>query len=1057
MRIKPALVYSILFFLSGATGLVYELLWVRVLYQSFGSTIQSVTTVVAAYMGGLGLGAWGFGRIADRSTNPARLYGWLEIAIGVFGIISPLVLGLAHWIYIGTAGALALQGSGSVAVRFGLAALVLLIPTTLMGGTLPVLTRALMGHDRALLKPSLGRLYGLNTLGAMTGTAVAGFFLIEFVGVRASLFATAALNLGIGVAAIRFGRDQEVVLEPSTGNNLHQPPPTSTPLHNLALVLLALTAFASLLNEIAWTRVLVMIVGGSTYAFTLVLLVFLLGIGLGSVIVARRSLPPGETAAAAGVAQGVTGVGAALLFLFFGFLPTYIIAVFQLQGLDAASRLLLMGVAVGAVVLIPAIGMGMSFPLLTDLTARPGHARGADVGAAYALNTIGSILGAVLTGFVLVSVLGTQATLRLGLVLNGLASLTLAGFAGRGIAEGSTEDRRLRVRVLSAGILGMLAIVVAVAGPGWSTRLIDLGPTIYARHRMDKSARDQFLAHRGARQLSFREGPNATVSVWESESGRSLRVNGKVDASDRGDMDTQIMIGLAPVVARPAAKSAFLIGYGTGVTAHVLASVPGMTRVKVVEIEPEVVEADSLFRAVNDSVLFRPNVRVVIDDARSALQLDRERYDIIVSEPSNPWVAGIATLYTPEFFRIARARLADDGVFCQWVQLYQLPLPIVAGIVRSLREVFPHVNIWFGGTADLLVVGSSQPLRYDQQWLAQLIGPGGQMHSLGREWLNLESTSQYFGRRLLGEAGVSRLVELARFEHTDNRPRLEFVAARRFLDPTTAVYVVFDSVVRLADREDDTAPLDMIRVLAARRTDQGVLQYLDAARRAQPDVGEWTLRTAGVRLALGDTAAADSLLNVAIAQTKRTGDTWADALQMRALLAAGRNQPFAAAALREAMVAGADTAQARAALSLLAVRSSRWGEGASHAREALAAARGTYRHPYPGEFLSQALTQIALDGPALLADSLLHYAVTRRPGSARYLELAAVAAIRAGRCEDAAASFVELIDFAVRREDGPALVRGCWAGQQPTDAGSGTPGAGTEKTRAAGEKRAPER
>jgi hypothetical protein len=396
-------------------------------------------------------------------------------------------------------------------------------------------------------------------------------------------------------------------------------------------------------------------------------------------------------------------------------------------------------------------------------------------------------------------------------------------------------------------------------------------------------------------------------------------------------------------------------------------------------------------------------------------------------------------------------------VCCQWVQLYQLPLPIVAGIVRSLREVFPHVNIWFGGTADLLVVGSSQPLRYDQQWLAQLIGPGGQMHSLGREWLNLESTSQYFGRRLLGEAGVSRLVELARFEHTDNRPRLEFVAARRFLDPTTAVYVVFDSVVRLADREDDTAPLDMIRVLAARRTDQGVLQYLDAARRAQPDVGEWTLRTAGVRLALGDTAAADSLLNVAIAQTKRTGDTWADALQMRALLAAARNQPFAAAALREAMVAGADTAQARAALSLLAVRSSRWGEGASHAREALAAARGTYRHPYPGEFLSQALTQIALDGPALLADSLLHYAVTRRPGSARYLELAAVAAIRAGRCEDAAASFVELIDFAVRREDGPALVRGCWAGQQPTDAGSGTPGAGTEKTRAAGEKRAPER
>src|SRR5216117_4146419 len=281
MRSRPALTYGVLFFLSGATGLIYELLWVRVLYQSFGSTIQSVTTVVAAYMGGLGLGAWWLGRAADRAPRPAVLYGWLEIAIGAFGIISPLVLGLAHWIYIGTAGALSLGGAASVALRFGLAALVLMIPTTLMGGTLPVLTRALMGEDRGLLKPSLGRLYGLNTLGAMTGTALAGFFLIEFVGVRASLWATAAINLAIGAAAISFGRDQSVLEVGHTPaeENLHQPPPTSTALHNLALALLALTAFASLLNEIAWTRVLIMIVGGSTYAFTLILLVFLLGIG----------------------------------------------------------------------------------------------------------------------------------------------------------------------------------------------------------------------------------------------------------------------------------------------------------------------------------------------------------------------------------------------------------------------------------------------------------------------------------------------------------------------------------------------------------------------------------------------------------------------------------------------------------------------------------------------------------------------------------------------------------------------------------------------------------
>ncbi len=746
MRSRPALTYGVLFFLSGATGLIYELLWVRVLYQSFGSTIQSVTTVVAAYMGGLGLGAWLFGRRVDRTPRPAVLYGRLEIAIGIFGILSPLVLGLAHWVYIGTAGALALGGAASVALRFGLAALVLLIPTTLMGGTLPVLTRALMGEDRALLKPSLGRLYGLNTLGAMTGTALAGFLLIEFVGVRASLWATAAVNLAIGIAAIVLGREQSLPdpgREP--GEQQTQPAPPDH-LRTLALVLLGLTAFASLLNEIAWTRVLIMIVGGSTYAFTLILFVFLLGIGLGSMIVARRSAPPAETAATAGLAQGVTGVGAAALFVFFGFLPSYIIAVFQIPDLSATSRLMLMGVAVGAVVLVPAIGMGMTFPLLTDLTAQRRAARGADVGAAYALNTVGSILGAVITGFVLVVALGTQATLRVGLVVNGLAALALAWLAARGVAEGSAEDRRLRVRVLSAACLGTLALVAAVAAPGWSTRLIDLGPTIYARQPMDKAARQRFLEHRGVRQLAFREGPNATVSVWEGESGRSLRVSGKVDGSDRGDMDTQVMLGLAPAVARVGATSALVIGYGTGVTAHVLAAVPSVARLKVVELEPSVMQMDSFFVGVNGNVLARPGVRVVIDDARSAFQLDREHYDVIVSEPSNPWVAGVATLYTPEFFRIAGGRLSDDGVFCQWIQLYQLPLPIVAGIVRNLRAVFPHVHVWFGGSADLVVLASPRAITYDREWLTQLLGRGGPLSAMSREWLSIDNTDQYFSR-----------------------------------------------------------------------------------------------------------------------------------------------------------------------------------------------------------------------------------------------------------------------------------------------------------------------
>jgi spermidine synthase len=587
---------------------------------------------------------------------------------------------------------------------------------------------------------------------------------------------------------------------------------------------------------------------------------------------------------------------------------------------------------------------------------------------------------------------------------------------------------------LAAGALGTLTLVAAAAAPGWSTRLIDLGPTIYARQRMDATERRLFLEHRGVRQLAFREGSNATVSVWEGEAGRSLRVNGKVDASDRGDMDTQIMLGLAPVAARAGATSALVIGYGSGVTTRVIAAVPGMTRVRVVEIEPAVLEMDSLFHRVNDTVLGRPSVRAIVDDARSALQLSRDRFDVIVSEPSNPWVAGVATLYTPEFFRIVKTRLADDGVFCQWIQLYQLPLPIVAGIVRNLREVFPYVHMWFGDSHDLMVLASPRPLTYDRAWLAQLLGPRGALNEIGKEWLGLDGPEQYFGRLLLGDSGVARLVERARFEHRDNQPRLEFVAARRFLDPGAASVGVFDSLVQIGNRSDGTSPFALVRTLAARRSDAGILPYVEAARRAQPEVAEWLVRAAGIHLVTGDTAAADSLLTRALAHGPR-----GDALLMRALIATARREPRAGAALRAALAAGGDTAQANAALSLLAVRDLRWQEAGAHARRALAAAQGTFRHSFPAQFLSEALMQLALDGPPQPADSLLRYAVSRRPGSARYRELAAVAALRAGHCDEAAAGFVELLDFGIERENGPALVRECWAGRGGLTGAAPTP------------------
>jgi len=1022
MRSSAARAYSLLFFLSGATGLVYELLWVRVLYQSFGSTIQSVTTVVAAYMGGLGLGAWLFGRRADRHAKPAALYGWLEIAIGGFGLVSPLVLALAHRVYVGTAGALALGSGASVALRFGLAALVLLIPTTLMGGTLPALTKGFMGAERDRLQPSLGRLYALNTLGAVVGTALAGFVLVERVGIQGSLIGTAAVNLALGAAALALAQP----LEPGPAAPPGRAPAPDT-LRRLALVLLALTAFASLLDEIAWTRVLVMVVGGSTYAFTLVLLMFLLGIGLGSAVVAGRRTARPTTAADAAVAQGITGAGAALLLGFFGALPLYILAVLQHPGFGTTARLALLGVAVGAVVLIPAIGMGLSFPLLADLAAPRDAARGADVGAAYALNTLGSIAGAVLTGFVLVVALGTETTLRIGLVVNGVVALVLAIYAARGVAEGSAEHRALQSRVLVGGLLGSVALGAAFTAPGWSTRLIDLGPTIYGRQPMDAAGRRAFLTHRGTRQLAFREGWNATVSVWEGLSGRTLRLNGKVDASDHGDMNTQIMLGLAPAAARPEPASALVIGFGSGVTTRVLSQVPGMRRVRVVEIEPAVLAMSGLFQGVNDSVLARRTVEAVVDDARSALQLHDDRFDVIVSEPSNPWVAGVATLYTPEFFRIVRSRLAEDGVYCQWVQVYQLPLPVVASVVRNLRAVFPHVEVWFSSSLDLMVLGSGRPIRYDRAWLARLLAPATSVGALSREWLGVDSAGDHFGRRLLGEAGAARLAERATLAHSDDRPELEFVAARRFLDPVWDPYV-FDSLVAIAVRAGDvpgTSPVLLARAMTAPRGAATQLALLEAAHRAAPGDPVWTVRLARARFTAGDSAFADSALPRLLARSRHP-----EALLFAAGLAQHRGDTTRRTVLlREILARGGDSAEAEAGLAAVAARAGRWSEAAAGLFRALAIGRGTYRHPLPADAVREALTPLALTGPPRLADSVLATAVRLHPGWATLYELRATVALRDGRCPDAATQFLTLDEFAIDPADAPERLQRCRRGE----------------------------
>jgi len=602
--------------------------------------------------------------------------------------------------------------------------------------------------------------------------------------------------------------------------------------------------------------------------------------------------------------------------------------------------------------------------------------------------------------------------------------MALAIAVSRGVAEGSAQQRRLQVRVLGGAILAVAGLVAVVAAPGRGLRSIDLGPTIYGRARMTAAERRSFLDHPGARPLAFIEGRNSTVSVWESPVGRALKVNGKVDASDYGDMDTQLMLGLAPVAARPHPRAALAIGFGSGVTTAVLAAVPGMERVRVVELEPAVLGLAPYFRSVNQDVLARPNVRAIADDARSALQLTDDRFDVIVSEPSNPWVAGVATLYTPDFYRIVRGRLTDGGVFCQWVQLYQLPLAVVAGIVKNVQAVFPHVAVWSAGNYDLMVLGSAHPLVADTAWVDALLGKGGALAAPGREYLMLDAPAQYFDRQVLGEAGVARLVQRSTLAHTDDRPQLEYVAARRFLD-SREMGDILDSLAaieRPVEPADHLPPDRLARALSARLGDAAATGFVEAAHLAAPADPRWIVPLAGLALASGDTAKADSLLGSLRADDPR-------ALLLSGLIATAREQPARARwLLLHALATGADTARARAGLAQLDARESLWPAAVREAWGVLTATRNTFRASLPRDLLAPALEQIALQAPPATADSLLAATVLVRPGWPKPYELRAVALLREGKCDEAARQFLTLEDFGLEREDGPELVARCRRG-----------------------------
>jgi spermidine synthase len=701
---------------SGLAGLVYEIAWTRLLTLHLGHTTAAVSTVTAAFMGGLGLGGALGGRIASRLSRrqALRSYALLELVVALAALsIAAGATGLTPlfgWAY-GEDGSAPLFSVARIAWTFAL----LLVPGAALGATFPMAVRVAVDSPARPGGPA-GRLYGANTAGAAIGSLAAGFFFIPILGLMGTTLAgmvasAASIALALSIARhdvvdplaeatpttagvkrrdARLNRTRHSTKEPANADGSGAEPGQ----YKLAAAILALTGFATFVYEVVWTRVLAMVAGPSIYAVAATLTSFITGLALGSFVgasIAQRrrqstfALALTLVATAAAACVSVALVGHSVLEIGPDASPGSLIS-------TALAHLI---VAFG-LTLPSALGLGIAFPLLLDLAGSRNAIPAQRLGILYAVNTAASVIGALVAGFIAIPALGLRTSLL-------IATTTLLIGATALIVRSSFSSPR---RVIA--LLPLTAVVAWMAtSSGWDREWLAAGGYLYTR--FIPSGIDRRTALTAGTLLYYREGATGSVSVRALTGDRSLSIDGKVDASTARDMLTQKLLAHLPLLLHPDPQHVGIVGLGSGVT---LASalVHPVASVDVVEISPEVVEASAHFTDVNRHALEDHRTRLVRGDGRTHLSLTSQRYDVVISEPSNPWMAGVAALFTQEFFTTVRARLASGGIFCQWAHTYDVSDADLRSIVATFRTVFPDATMWLAGDGDLLLVGSTSPL-----------------------------------------------------------------------------------------------------------------------------------------------------------------------------------------------------------------------------------------------------------------------------------------------------------------------------------------------------------
>lgn len=800
-----------LLFCSGACALVYQLAWLRELRLIFGASTSASAAVLAIFMGGLGLGGAILGRRVDGHANPLGLYARLEFAVAGVTLVTPILVTIARATYIAIGGAATLGDGGASIARLVLALLVLGVPTFLMGGTLPAAARAVETHgDQG--RSGVATLYGVNTFGAVTGAVLANFFLIETLGTQQTLMLACALNAIVAGVAWRMAKR----LSPAAARTEAQATvddvaPAASPRFVLAAA--GFVGFAFFLMELVWYRMLGPLLGGSSYTFGLILAVALAGIAIGGVIFATHGKQRSPTLTAFALTCAIEAAFVIIPFALGDRVALLALFLRPLRGFGFLGLVSAWAVVAALVVLPAAIVSGYQFPMLIALLGSGKKDVGRHIGNAYAANTVGAIIGSLAGGFGLLPILGATGSWRL--VAGVLAALG---------ASAIVLSLRLRAPFRAAAApLAVTALALALlfsVGPtaAWRHSPIGVGRADEALARPSEVAIENWL--RGSRDgiLWEADGRESSVAL-NGRLGMSFVVNGKMDGSARNDAATQVFGGLLGAAIHPAPKRAMVVGLGTGSTAGWLGVVPGMEAVDVVELEPAIVRVGEDCTPVNAGAMKNPKVHLTIGDAREVLLTTRAQYDIIFSEPSNPYRAGISSLYTRDFYAAVKTRLSPGGVFLQWLQAYEVDATALRIAMTTLSAVFAHVSVWTTQQGDLMLVATAEPLIVDASVLRVRLETEPYRSAMAHVWRStgLESFLSHhiagpeFVKAVAGEDGPARV-------NTDDRNLLEFAFAgavgRGASFPVSDVWSA--SMTKKTDRPAVTGEVDWVKVAERR-------------------------------------------------------------------------------------------------------------------------------------------------------------------------------------------------------------------------------------------------